>query len=189
VLVAASAAGVCRAAGAQAARPAVAPGATVRVEAPALGRGRGAWDVAGVRRDTLLLRSAGGGPPTAVALADVTRLEVNRGPLRNTLLGGAAGLVLGAAAGAAYGRSRPGPFADVASCVVTCTAEDRARARQPAPGDWATLGAVPGLVLGAVVGGVVVGDRWRRVAAGPARVAVAPGARGAARVVFAASAR
>jgi hypothetical protein len=187
VVVAATAS---RGAAAQRTRVPVAPGARVRAEAPGLGAGRSTWDVADVRPDTLLLVPAhAGGPRVAVALADVSRLEVNRGPLRNTLLGGAAGLALGAAAGAVYGRSRPGPFADVANCLVGCTPEQYAESQRPRPGDWAVLGAIPGLTLGVLVGRFAVGDRWQRVVPGPARLSVAPGARGGLRVALAVPAR
>jgi hypothetical protein len=189
-LVAACAGGVCRDAGAQAGHPAVAPGERVRVEAPTLSPGRTTWDVSGIRRDTLLLLPAGAarGPRTAVALADVTRLEVNRGARRNTLIGGAVGLVLGATAGAVYGADRPGPFSGISGlgCLFGCTEEqlrEVRRAQRPAPGFYAVLGAAAGLPVGTLVGRFVVGDRWERVGPGrtPARLGIGPAAGGAVR--------
>ncbi len=180
LLLVVAAAAVGRGAAAQPASAAVTPGARVRVEAP--GHGRATWDVSGIRRDTLLLLPAGvgRGPRTAVALSDVTRLEVNHGPRRNILLGAAAGLALGAAAGAVYGASHPGPLAGLCFCP---------EARRPDPVFWTALGAMVGPPVGALAGRLVFGDHWQRVTPRPARLGISAGPRGSARVALALPAR
>ncbi len=178
-LVAACLGGAHRDAGAQAARSAVAPGDRVRVEAPALGPGRSTWDVSRFRRDTLLLLPAGvgRGPRTAVALADVTSLEVHRGRQRYPLAGAVTGLVAGAVAGAIFGAHTPAPGSGL-ECILGCTEEERRRALRPAPGFWALMGGLAGAEVGALVGVLVVRDRWQAVVPGRARLGVAPAAGG-----------
>lgn len=158
----------------------------MRVTALTLGGTHSEWNVFGVRRDTLLLLRVGanGGPRTDVALADVTRLEVNRGPKRNALVGAVTGLALGAATGALYGTSHPGPLSGL-SCLIGCTEEEIRRAQSPAPGFWAAVGAMAGAPLGALVGRYVAGDYWQQVVPGPTRLSVVPSGGSGVRIALA----
>jgi hypothetical protein len=169
--------------------PAVRPGARVRIEAPAASIIRSSWDVFAVRGDTLLVTpaSAPGTRPAAVAFADLERLDVNRGPWRNALVGGGVGLALGAVAGAVYGRSHPDPAAtNPHSCFLFCSDEQIQRAREwrapPSPTFWMLAGVYAGTPAGVLVGRFIVGDRWEGVLPRRARVSVAPATGGGARV-------
>lgn len=140
-------------------------GSVVRLAAPGLESARAAWAVASVRHDSLFLvpRADAGRPPVAVALADVTWLSVNRGSQRNALIAGFAGMGIGAAAGAIYGRSRHAPpFLHI--CIL-CGEEP-----EKSPELWAVIGAFAGAPLGALVGRYLIGDHWQRVIPGRGRL-------------------
>jgi len=124
-------------------------GDRVRLEAPSMGPKRVVGQVLATREDRLRLRLEDG-REAEVTLADIRRLEVARG-LRSETVEGAA---IGALAGAAVLLGVL--IADRGVCD-----EDLGGCR--AYGTVAWIGAIPGTLLGAVIGSQVKTDRWERV--------------------------
>lgn len=111
--------------------------------------------------DSLRLQPGPDSPPIALARAGVTRAEASLGSYGHAGSGALVGLVFGGALGAVAGASCDGDF--------VC----------PGPGGGALVLGGTGLVLGALIGVFVRGERWERVY--PAQVAVSfvPLSRGA----------
>lgn len=135
-----------------------APGARVRVSAPGVGRTTGR--VAGLRGDTLLLRTAAG--EAAVPLGPVRTVEVSKGrsAWRGAAVGAAAG---GAVLGTFLALVAPEPR----GCDYLCFNRPQGFVI------GAVLGAVPGGVLGALIGR----EEWERLPVG-AVVGLGPAAAG-----------
>jgi hypothetical protein len=138
------------------------PGARVRVSAPdLLGPGAVIGNVVTLRGDTLVVRKAGAGEAgLRLPLAQVERLEISRGS-RSRGTGAAIGFFLGAAVGALYGEvGHPG-------LAHTDISEG---------GETAIYAGAAGL-LGAGIGAVLGGERWKHVPL-PGSVGLAPHWRG-----------
>ena len=114
--------------------------------------------VVSVRNDSLILDVAPA-ETLAVALAGVTQLDVSTGRRRNTLRGAGIGALIGVGSGALIGFASGD---DPPTAFFSLSASEKAALA------GATLG-VTGLVIGAVVGTLIVSDRWTSVPLGVAK--------------------
>ena len=151
----------------------LAPGARVRVTAPNDNLKRVVGTVAEVRNDSILL--VNNRESRAVALANVTSLEVSKGQRSMFLRDAGLGLGIGAVAGyvmgyATYEECNPDPYG-----FFDCMFEPESRGQAAT---WGGLvGGALGLVSGALVGAFHRVDRWESLTV-PPRVTIRPGAHG-----------
>ncbi len=151
-------------------------GQLVRVHAPAAGINHEPASVVALANDTLVVDRqaylAEGAVPalglvrSRIPFAEVERLEVWKGRRHYTLEGTLLGLVGGAVAGSAIGRSSGD--SNCGAWFVFCirvTAEDKATI-------YGVEGAVVGMIVGAFVGSKLGGDHWDRVPLAGLRVSV-----------------
>ena len=142
---------------AQEQRPAVEPGARVRVTAPSASPGRLEGTVVTLTGEDIVVDQRGGDQVT-IPLQSVTLLEVSRGRKSKLLLGLGLGFVGGAGAGAAIIPERCGLDFPEAGCRAV----------------GATVGAVGGALFGAIVGALIKTERWEEVPLDQLRVSFAP---------------
>lgn len=138
---------------------AVRPGQRVRVTAPALGMKKHEETFQQLRGDTLVFTLM------ECPLSDVTRLEEHRGRESwGWWKGGLIGFVVGAGAGAAYGAGPGYSDCDLAKegCMLI----------------FGAIGAVPGVLVGSLVGAAVETDRWGEVPLPPVRPSLQVSANG-----------
>lgn len=145
-------------------KPAVAPGAKVRVSAPPVVEKRVVGFVVLLDRDTLVLNVEGRAEPLTVPLASVSVLEVHRGRKSRVGRGALIGLAVGAGGGAIIGA-----LATSDSCLFD---------PDPCPAAGAGAGALffvlPGTVIGAIIGALTRTDRWETVPLDQIRVGLTP---------------
>lgn len=124
-------------------------GDRVRLEAPSLGPKRVVGQVLATREDGLRLRLEDG-REVEVTVADIRQLEVARGLRSKTAEGAAIGALTGAAVllGALI-ADRGVCDEDLGGCKAYRTV--------------AVIGAIPGTLLGALIGSQIKTDRWERV--------------------------
>lgn len=130
---------------------AVAPGARVRVTAPAKGLERHVTTVENVRGDSIVV-GFGGGWQT-IALRDMTSLDVSMGRESRFFADAGIGLAVGVLAGGLVGAVG---YQECTDCILA----PANRAQSAALG--AILAGTVGLVAGAIVGVFHRPDRWRR---------------------------
>lgn len=152
---------------AQGQTPAVAPGARIRVTAPARALERYVTTILEVRGDSIVIGTPG--DSHAVELAHITALDISTGTGTQAAKGAVMGLAIGAVTGAVIGAVRykeciPQEFLD-------CLLASDSRASEAIAGG-AVLGGV-GLVIGVVAGALNRTDRWESVDL-PVQFAVIP---------------
>lgn len=150
--------------------PAPTIGTRVRATAAQLGPRPVVFTFNGMRADTLLLRRTGrrlGAPDTAVALGDVSRLEVSRGWSRRAVGAGLVAAAGGAALGgisAYHSWSAPDPPTVDCAPIIGCISKGgRGDSRGVDTLQGLFGGAALGFLGGFVVGRFVLGERWVRV--------------------------
>ena len=161
---------------AQASAPA-AVGERVRITTPSQrGSFRYVGSVVAVQGDSVVLQTRDLATPRAVAISDITGLEVSLGQRGNTRRGLIYGTVIGAGLGAvlaAVTYKKP----DCAGATFFCGDVTPNRSGDAVAGG--ILGALTGIVVGGLWGATHPSERWARRSLGSAtRVGVAPGGRG-----------
>jgi hypothetical protein len=152
------------AAGAASAQSLPTPPARLRIATPELGKSTAIGTLLAVRGDTMLMRLEDSADTTALAMSDLTKLEVSTGHRRPIARGLGIGLLAGAAigvvVGAASGDDREG--------FISLSAEEKA-----------AVGAVFFGGVGGVAGGIIGAtrrvERWQRVSLATARPTIGPG--------------
>jgi hypothetical protein len=141
------------------------------------GRRRYVGRVIAVKGDSLALQANVPDSIRAVAISQMTKLEVSGGRHTNGWRGMGYGLVIGAGAGAIYGAAtwREGR----GSSSFFGQSADYRPAEGVSPGGGAILGGVLGLTVGGIYGRLHQTERWvRRPLGTGARVGVMPAAHG-----------
>lgn len=148
--------------GMEAQAPELAVGARVRVTSPRHHFNRDVATVTELRGDSIVLMSKMG--TRAVALSNVTALEVSMGTRNQVMRNGLIGLGVGALAGLATGLAAEDECRDTLVCVAPAGA-----------GEFMAVGALAfggaGFVVGAITGLFTRSDRWAP-ATPPARATV-----------------
>ncbi len=124
-------------------------GDRVRLAAPSVGPKRVVGQVLATREEGLRLRLEDG-REVEVPLADIRHLEVARGRRSKTVEGAAIGALTGA-------------VVLVAALIADRGVCDEDLGGCKAYGTVAVMGAIPGTLLGALIGSQVKTDRWKRV--------------------------
>ena len=158
----------------------VSVGERVRIATPSQrGQYRIVGNIVATRPDTLLLQTADVATPRAVAVGDISTLEVSRGRRGNGRRGMLYGVVIGASAGALLGAAtykKP----DCAGTFL-CPSPDGPGLDIAAGG---LLGALVGIGAGGIWGAAHPSERWQVRTLGTApRVGFFPARRGAMLVV------
>lgn len=139
------------------------PPARLRMATAELGRSPAIGTLLAVRGDTMIVRLEDSSDTTALALSNLTRLELSAGRRRPIVRGMGIGLLAGAAIGAIAGASS----GDDRSGFLAFSAEEKA-----------AIGAVffggVGAVTGGIIGATRTIERWERVALATARPAIGP---------------
>lgn len=149
----------------------VAPGARVRVTAPTDNLKGAIGTVAEVRVDSIVLVSKGGS--RAVALTNITRLDVSTGRRSMFLRDTGIGLGIGTLAGVVIGYATYQECEEEGFMSCFLVPEDRGQAAM-----WGgVVGGAAGTLTGALIGVFHRGDRWRPVRVST-KVAVRPAAGG-----------
>jgi hypothetical protein len=152
----------------------LAPGARVRVSAPAVAGQRLEGTVARLDADTIVVRSVGWGTDLAVPLGSVTALDVSRGQKSRALRFGGIGAAIGAVVGTFLmivdeGTSAPNVHINDEEAPIEWVARPVwQKVRYP------LLSAAAGFGIGAIVGVAFPGERWEAVPLEGLRVSVTP---------------
>jgi hypothetical protein len=141
----------------------LAPGDTVRVEAPRIYNS--VATVAALETDTLVVQVEDRADALSVPLADVTKLEVRRGQKSNAGRGSLIGSLVGAGAGAALG-ALAGAAIPPDSCANGCVVG--------VAGIGALAGGAVGALVGLAIGSSSKSDRWEAVPLDQLRVGPSP---------------
>lgn len=153
----------CMASAASDAQSLPTPPARLRMVTPELTRTPAIGTLLAMRGDTMLVRVEDSADTTAVALSNLTTLEVSAGRRRPVAKGMGIGLLVGGAigafAGAASGSDREG--------FISLSAEEKAAVGA------AVFGGV-GALAGGMIGATRRVERWERVSLATARPAIGP---------------
>jgi hypothetical protein len=152
----------------------VAPGARVRVSAPAVAAQRLEGIVARLDADTIVVRSDSWGTDLAVPLGSVTALDLSRGRKSRALKFGGIGAAIGAVVGTFL------MIVDEGTSAPTVRITD-----EEPPAEWVArpvwqkvryplLSAAAGFGIGAIIGVAFPGERWEAVPLEGLRVSVTP---------------